>query len=83
MQPKSNYIFLSKIDTQVSGLIIPPKYQYRADKFHKGKVEAIGRKVTEVVVGDEVAYNKDLGIEVELSEKKFIVIRPQHIFAIV
>lgn len=83
MTPKGSYIFLTVIDKKVSSLIIPPKYQYRSKQFLSGRVEAIGRLVTQTQVGDEIAYAKDAGIEIEYEDKKYIVIQPRSILAVV
>lgn len=83
MTPTSHNIFIKPLDKSVSGLIIPPKYQYKAKEFLSGKVLAKGKKATMVEEGDEVAYSKDLGVEVEWNDQKIVVIKQKHIFAVV
>jgi co-chaperonin GroES (HSP10) len=83
MTPTSDKIFIKPLDKSVSGLIIPPKYQYKAKEFLSGRVLAKGKKANQVEVGDEVAYSKDLGVEVELDDQKIVVIKQGHIFAVV
>lgn len=83
MNPFSDNIFLSPLEKKVTSLIIPPKYEYRSREFLSGKVLAKGKKVTQVDIGDEVAYSKDAGITVEMDGNKFVVIGPRHILAVV
>lgn len=83
MTPRGDYIFLEPIDKKVTSLIIPPKYAYRSKEFSSGKVISKGKKVTSVDIGDEIAYHKDFGCNVELEDTKFVVIRPRNILAIV
>lgn len=82
MTPKGDYIFVRKLEGKVTSLIIPPKYQYQAEDFHSGVVFNKGHKVHQVNIGDEVAYNKNHGTEIELDDDKFIIIRPTHIMAV-
>lgn len=83
MTPTADNIFLQPIDKKVTNLIVPSKYAYRAKEFHSGKVLMKGHKITQVEDGDEIAYSKDMGIEVELEDKKYVVIKPKHILAVV
>lgn len=80
MTPKSDYIFITPIDKPVTNLIVPQSAQYRSKEFLNGKVTAIGRLVTRTAIGDEVAYQKDSGYEVN---KDLIVIKPRHVLAVV
>lgn len=79
--PTSTNIFVSPIDKPVSTLLIPPKYAYKSKQFYSGKVVATG--YDQVSVGDEIAYSKDGGIEIELEGQKLIVIKPKHLIAVV
>jgi co-chaperonin GroES (HSP10) len=83
MKPKSDNIFLEPIDKKVTSLIVPPKARYRSKQFLSAKVIAIGRLVNQVQIGDEVAYAKDTGTEVEFDDKKMVVIKPRHILGVV
>lgn len=84
MKPTSDKIFIEPIDKKVTSLIIPPKYAYRSKEFFSGVVIAKGPKVTQnIQIGDEVAYAKDFGCQVEHNDKKFTVIKPGHILAVV
>lgn len=83
MTPKLNHIFLSPAPKNPPPFFIPPKYQYRAVNFLNGRVEAVGPDVTDISVGDTVAFDKDSGIEVEIGEQKFTVVKPAHIIAVV
>lgn len=79
----SSNIFLTPIDKPVSTLLIPPKYAYKSKEYYSGMVTHIGKDVSEVKVGDEVAYSKDGGIDIEFDGQKYIVIRPSMLIAVV
>jgi co-chaperonin GroES (HSP10) len=83
MNPKSDNIFIEPIDKKVTNLIVPARAQYRSKEFLSGKVVAKGRLVNQVEIGEEVAYGKDSGYEVEVGDKKFVVIKPRAIIAVV
>ncbi len=82
LRPKANYIFLDPIDRPVSSLLIPPKLSRKMKNFFNGKVIAKGPAVHEVDLGDTVAYDKHMGIEIELEEKKLVIIKPGAILAV-
>lgn len=83
MTPTSEKIFIEPIDKKVTSLIIPPKYAYKSKEFSSGKVIDNGSKIECVKIGDEIAYHKDFGVNIELDDKKFVVILKRHILAIV
>lgn len=82
MTPFSNKIFVTPLEKPVTSLLIPPKYAYKSKGFLSGIVVSKGKKVIEVDDGDEVAYHKDSGKEVEIDGKKMVVIRPVDILAV-
>lgn len=83
MTPRRDKIFIEPIDKKVTSLIVPPKYSYRSKEFSSGRVIAKGSKIDCVEVGDEIAYHKDFGVNVELDDRKFTVILKHHILAVV
>ena len=83
INPTSDNIFILPIDKKVTSLIIPPKFEYRSKEFLSGKVLALGKNVTQVSLGDEIAYAKDTGWTVEYGKQKMVVIKPKHIIAVV
>lgn len=83
MSPTADNILLEPIEKKVTNLIILPKYAHKHKEFLSGRVFKVGPKVTQVSPGDEVAYAKDTGIEIELQDHKFVAIKPKHILAVV
>lgn len=79
----SSNIFIRPIDKPVSTLLIPPKYAYKSKEYYSGIVTHIGKDVFHVNVGDEVAYPKDGGTEIEFEGEKYIVIKPGMLIAVV
>lgn len=84
MTPTSDNILISPIDKKVStGLIVPPQYARKNKEYLSGKVISVGRKVSMVHPGDEIAYAKDTEIEIEYQGQKLVFIKPKHILGIV
>lgn len=77
----SSNIFVRPIDKPVSTLLIPPKYAYKAKQYYSGIVEIAGKN-TPVKPGDEIAYSKDGGTEIEFEGKTWVVIKTNHIIAV-
>lgn len=84
MTPTSDNILIEPIDKVVStGLIVPPQYARKNKEFLSGRVISVGRKVTLVHPGDEVAYAKDTEIQIEYRGQKLTFIKPKHIVGVV
>ena len=83
MKPAGNHIFLESTDKPVSFLFVPESAARKARNYGMGKVIARGPQAAIVNEGDEVAYDRDLGIEIELGGRKYIIIRPKWVLGVV
>lgn len=83
MKPAGDYIFLKSTDKPVSFLFIPDSAARKIRNYGTGVVIGRGPKAEVVDIGNEVAYNKDLGIEIELNDEKYVIVRPKWLLGIV
>lgn len=66
--------------TTATGLVLPTSAQ---QVQNKGKVIAVGSKVTEAIgVGDEVLYAQYGGVEITVDDKKLLLFREEDILAV-
>lgn len=83
MKPAGDYIFLESTDKPVSFLFIPDSAARKIRNYGTGVVIGRGPKAEVVDIGNEVAYDRDLGIEIELGGRKYIIIRPKWVLGVV
>ena len=87
MQPTSDRIFIKEpTDTQSertteSGLVVLEDTK-RVTKHTEGKVHAVGPKVLDVKVGDQVIFSGHAYKEVEHENQKYLMLRESDIMAI-
>lgn len=62
-----------------SGIILTPKPD---EKSTYGTVVSIGKEVKEVKIGDVVHFNKYVGVELTLNEKKYLTIREEEAYIV-
>jgi len=62
-----------------SGIILTTKTD---EKPGQGKVVSVGKEVKEVKIGDTVHFNKHVGIELVLDEKKYLTIREEEAYIV-
>lgn len=70
----------SKTKTE-SGLYIPQVAQTKGSV--SGSVEAVGKDVTTLKVGDEVYYDKFAGVPIDTRDEHFLILRVEDILAVV
>ena len=62
-----------------SGIIISDSVN---EKIQKGKVISIGNEVKEIVINDIVVFNKYSGVEIEIDDQKYIVLKDSDVFVV-
>lgn len=62
-----------------SGIIIPDSVN---EKIQKGKVISIGNEVKEIVINDIVVFNKYSGVEIEIDDQKYTVLKDSDVFVV-
>jgi len=81
--PLGNRVFIKQKEAEKiskGGIHLAPNAQ---DKPSEGTVSAVGPLVTEVTTGDVVMYGKYSGTEVEVEDKKYLLVKEQDILAII
>ena len=62
-----------------SDIIIPDSVN---EKIQKGKVISIGNEVKEIVINDIVVFNKYSGVEIEIDDQKYTVLKDSDVFVV-
>ena len=62
-----------------SGIIIPDSVN---EKIQKGKVISIGNEVKEIAINDVVVFNKYSGVEIEIDDQKYTVLKDSDVFVV-
>lgn len=62
-----------------SGIIISDSVN---EKIQKGKVISIGNEVKEIVINDIVVFNKYSGVEIEIDDQKYTVLKDSDVFVV-
>jgi len=82
IKPIGNRVaILQKSAEQVtaSGLVIPTTAQ---EKPQQGEVVAVGSKVEDIAVGDNVIYSKYAGTTLTINGEEYIVLSEEDVFAV-
>lgn len=62
------------------GIIIPGS---KEEKPNRGKVVSVSDEVKSISVDNTIFYNKYTGAEIELADKKYIILKLEDIYAVV
>lgn len=62
-----------------SGIIISDSVN---EKIQKGKVISIGNEVKEIVINDIVVFNKYSGVEIEIDDQKYTILKDSDVFVV-
>lgn len=62
-----------------SGIIIPDSVN---EKIQKGKVISVGNEVKEITINDIVVFNKYSGVEIEIDDQKYTVLKDSDVFVV-
>jgi len=72
--------FLEEMDKTAGGLFIPDSAK---EKPQKGRVEAIGKDVKEVKVGDVVLFDKYSGSKINMDNEDYLIVKEEDVLGIV
>ena len=71
--------FLEELEKTAGGLYIPDAAK---EKPQRGSVEAIGKDVTEVKVGDIILFDKYSGSKIKVDDVDYLIVKEEEILGI-
>ena len=72
--------FTDEAEKTAGGIYIP---ETAKEKPQKGKVEAVGKDVEEVKVGDMVLFDKYSGSKIQMDDSDYLIIKEEEVLGIV
>jgi chaperonin GroES len=72
--------FLEEMERTPGGIYIP---EAAKEKPQKGKVEAVGKDVEEVKVGDTILFDKYSGSKVKIDDQDYLIVKEEEILGII
>ncbi len=72
--------FLEEMEKTAGGLYIPDAAK---EKPQRGKVEAVGKDVEEVKVGDIVLFDKYSGSKINVDNEEYLIAKEEEILGII
>lgn len=72
--------FTDEAEKTAGGIYIP---ETAKEKPQKGKVEAVGKDVEEVKVGDMVLFDKYSGSKIQMDDSDYLIVKEEEVLGIV
>ena len=72
--------FLEEMEKTPGGIYIP---EAAKEKPQKGKVEAAGKDVKEIKVGDTVLFDKYSGSKIKMDDSEYLIIKEEEVLGII
>jgi chaperonin GroES len=72
--------FLEEVERTAGGIYIPDAAK---EKPQKGKVEAVGKDVKEVKVGNVILFDKYSGSKIKVDNDEYLIIKEEEILGII
>ena len=72
--------FTDEAEKTAGGIYIP---ETAKEKPQKGKVEAVGKDVEEVKVGDIILFDKYAGSKIQMDDSDYLIIKEEEVLGIV
>jgi len=83
IKPLSDKVVAEQLEAEIktaSGIYLPDKAQ---EKPKLARVVAIGEKVKQVKVGDQIIYEEYSGTNVKLDGKEYVIVKEEKVLGIV
>ncbi|HEY3346444.1 MAG TPA: co-chaperone GroES [Nitrospirota bacterium] len=71
--------FLEEVDKTAGGLYIPDAAK---EKPQRGSVEAVGKDVKEIKVGDIVLFDKYAGSKIKVEADEYLIVKEEEVLGI-
>jgi len=72
--------FLEEMEKTAGGIYIPDAAK---EKPQKGRVEAVGKDVEEVKVGDVILFDKYAGSKINIDNEDYLIVKEDEILGII
>ncbi|MDP2168145.1 MAG: co-chaperone GroES [Thermodesulfovibrionales bacterium] len=82
-KPLKDRVFVSyaeEMEKTAGGIYVP---ETAKEKPQKGKVEAVGAKVKELKVGDNVLFDKYSGSKVKIDDAEYLIVKEEDVLGII
>jgi chaperonin GroES len=72
--------YMEEVERTAGGIFIPDAAK---EKPQRGKVEAVGKEVKEVKVGDVVLFDKYSGSKINIDNEDFLIVKEEEVLGVI
>lgn len=72
--------YMEEVERTAGGLFIPDAAK---EKPQRGKVEAVGKEVKEVKVGDIILFDKYSGSKINIDNEDYLIVKEEEVLGII
>jgi chaperonin GroES len=72
--------YMEEVERTAGGIFIPDAAK---EKPQRGKVEAVGKEVKEVKVGDVVLFDKYSGSKISIDNEDFLIVKEEEVLGVI
>ena len=72
--------YLEEMEKTAGGLYIPDAAK---EKPQRGKVEAVGKDVKEIKVGDVILFDKYAGSKINMDKDEYLIIKEEEVLGVI
>jgi chaperonin GroES len=72
--------YMEEVERTAGGLFIPDAAK---EKPQRGKVEAVGKEVKEVKVGDIILFDKYSGSKISIDNEDYLIVKEEEVLGVI
>jgi len=72
--------YMEEVEKTAGGLFIPDAAK---EKPQRGKVEAVGKEVKEVKVGDIILFDKYSGSKISIDNEDYLIVKEEEVLGVI
>ncbi len=72
--------YMEEVERTAGGLFIPDAAK---EKPQRGKVEAVGKEVKEVKVGDIILFDKYSGSKINIDNEDYLIVKEEEVLGVI
>ena len=72
--------YMGEVERTAGGLFIPDAAK---EKPQRGKVEAVGKEVKEVKVGDIILFDKYSGSKINIDNEDYLIVKEEEVLGVI